>query len=199
MDHTIKITDDILLSIFSYFVEFPCILPPSAGEPGLNLMVVCRRWRKIILNSANTWNNLYVSPTVSSDNFNATIELNRCWLQLVIQRHGGHWLHLSLLHHTSPPSLPQNTGSGNTCKADINVLENVLFPAKRRVKWLSLTFCSNDTAETFLTTPRFWFYFLESFEIRLLDCSRSDLGPRKSRCLSPLFATCLSCGMFPSS
>jgi len=176
MDFTTKINDDILLSIFSHLVELPCILPPFVGEPSLTLVVVCRRWRQIILNSPSMWTNLFISPTVYSNKFNANINLNCCWLQLDIRRHSGHWLHLSLVHYSAPSS-PQNTDSGNKCKAEINVLENVIFPAARRAKCLSLTFCSNDTAETFLTTPRSRFYFLESVEICLLNCTRSEVPP----------------------
>jgi hypothetical protein len=176
MDLTKKITDAILLFIFSYLMQLPSIFPPSAGDPGLTLLVVCRRWRHIILHSANKWTNLVISPTVSSNRFNANVEFGRCWLDVDIQRHSGHWLNILLLHaHKASPPL-QNGGTGNASLDEINVLKKFVFPAANRVKCLSLPFYSNRAAESFLTAPAGKFYFLESVEICFLRCGQSEMA-----------------------
>jgi hypothetical protein len=176
MDSTKKLTDTILLFIFSYLIELPSILPPSIGDPGLILLVVCRRWRYIILNSANKWTNIVVSPTLSSNRFNANIEFGRCWLNADIQRHSGHWLNVFLLHVPKAPRSLQNGNTGNTSSDEITVLENIVFPAARRAKCLSLPFCSNRAAEAFLTAPAGRFYFLESVEICFPKCGQSGVA-----------------------
>jgi hypothetical protein len=181
MDFTKKLTDTILLFVFSYLIELPSILPPSAGDPGLTLLVVCHRWRDIILNSANKWTNMVVSPTVSSDRFSANIEFGRCWLNVDIRRHSGYWLNIFLLHVPKTPRSLQNGNTGNTSSDEITVLENIVFPAARRAKCLSLPFCSTHAAEAFLTAPAGRFYFLESVEICFPKCGQSEVaGTAKS-------------------
>jgi hypothetical protein len=175
MDFTKQLADKILLSIFSYLMELPSILPPSAGEPGLTLLVVCHRWRHLILHSPDIWTNLIVSPTVSSNSFNAHVKFDRCWFNLEIRRHSGYWLYISLLHDYKAPPSSQNTNTAiQTSGVEIDMLENIVFPAARRAKCLSLPFCSNHVAEAFLTTPPGRFYFLESVEMCFLKCGRPE-------------------------
>jgi len=189
MDLTRKLTDTILFSILSYLIQLPFILPPSAGDPGLVLLVVCRRWRYIILHSANQWSKMVVSPTVSSNRFNANVEFDRCWLNVDIQRHSGHWLDIFLLHVPKAPPSPQNSDTGNTCSDEISILENIVLPPAKRAKCLSLPFCSNRAAEIFLTAPAGQFYFLESVEISFLKCGQYEVaGTEESRmkCSKPI-------------
>ena len=174
MDLTKKLTDTILLFIFSYLIELPSILPPSAGDPDLTLLVVCRRWRYLILSSPNKWTNMVVSPTVSSNRFNANIEFGRCWFNVDIQRHSGHWLNIFLLHVPKAPRSLQNGDTRNTSSDEIAVLENIVFAAARRAKCLSLPFCSNRAAEAFLTAPAGRFYFLESVELCFPKCGHQS-------------------------
>ena len=179
MDFTKQLADKILLSIFSYLMELPSVLPPSAGEPGLTLLVVCRRWRQVILHSSKKWTNVIISPTVSSNNFNAHVKFDTCWLTLDIRRHSGHWLYISLLHNHTVPLSQQSTNTAiQTPGVEIDMLENIIFPAARRVKCLSLPFCSNHMAESFLTSPPGQFYFLESVEMRFLECDQPATGVR---------------------
>ena len=175
MDSTKQLTDKILLSIFSYLMELPSILPLSAGEPGLNLLVVCRRWRHLILHSPNRWTNFVVSPTIFSNNFNAHIKSRGCWLKLDVRRHSGHWLYISLLHdYIAPPSSQNINTPIQTSGVEIDMLEGIIFPAATRTKCLSLPFCSNHMAEVFLTSSPGRFYFLESLEMCFLECSHPE-------------------------
>jgi hypothetical protein len=175
MDFTKQVADKILLSIFSYLMELPSILPPSAGEPGLTLLVVCHRWRHLILHSPDVWTNLILSPTVSSNDFNARVKFDRCWFNLEIRRHSGYWLSISLLHDDKAPPSSQNTNTAiQTPGVEIDMLENIIFPAARRAKCLSLPFCSIHVAEAFLTTPPGRFYFLESIEMCFLECGQPE-------------------------
>ena len=158
------------------------MLPPSAGEPGLTLLVVCRRWRQIILHNPPKWTNVVVSPTVSSNDFNAHIKFDTCWLKLDVHRHSRHWLYISLLHDHTLPLLQQNTNTAvQPSGVEIDMLENIIFPTARRAKCLSLPFCSNHVAESFLTFPRGQFYFLESVEMCFLECGQPEpaKGPAK--------------------
>ena len=175
MDFTKQLADKTILSIFSYLMELPSVLPPSAGEPGFTLLVVCRRWRHLILHSPDKWINLVASPTVSSNNFNGRVKIDQCWLNLSIQRHSGHWLYISLLHdYKTPPSSQNRNPAVQTSGVEIDMLEDIIFPAASRAKWLSLPFCSNRVAEEFLTSPRGRFYFLESLEMRFLECDHPE-------------------------
>jgi len=173
MDFTEALSDKVLLSIFSYLIEVPSIFPLSAREPSLALLVVCRRWHRVILDrdSPNKWRNV-ISPTVSSNHFHAKVEVDQYWFDLHIQRHGGHWLNIHLLLTTPPP---QNGGIGNTSEEELDVLKNVVFPAAMRVKCLTLLFPSYRAASSFLTTPT-RFYFLESIELRFLKDSQSEVA-----------------------
>ena len=192
MDFIKQLTDKILLSIFSYLMELPSILPPSAGEPGLALLVVCRRWRHLILHSPDRWTNLVVSPTVSSNNFNGHVKIDQCWLDLDIWRHNGHWLYISLLHNYEAPPSSQNTNNAiQTSGVEIDILENIIFPAARWVKCLSLPFCSNHVAEAFLTCWPGQFYFLESVKLCFLECghpetTRLDLAAGMTKISKPI-------------
>jgi hypothetical protein len=173
-----QLTDKILLSIFSYLMELPSVLPPSAGEIGLTLLVVCHRWRQVILHSPQKWTNVIVS-TVSSNNFDAHVKFDTCWLTLDVRRHSGHWLYISLLHDHAVPLSQQSTNTAiHTSGVEIDMLENIVFPAARRAKCLSLPFCSNHVAESFLTSPPGRFYFLESVEMRFLECDHPETGVR---------------------
>jgi len=155
------------------------MLPPSAGEIGLTLLVVCRRWRQVILQSPEKWTNVVVSPTVSSNSFNAHVKFDTCWLTLDVRRYSGHWLYISLLHDHTVPLAQQNTDTAiQTSGVEIDMLKNIIFPAARRVKCLSLPFCSNHVAESFLTSPPGHFYFLESVEMRFLECDHSATSMR---------------------
>lgn len=177
MDLTKKLTDAILLYIFSYLMELPSIFPTSAGDTGLTLLVVCRRWRYIILHSATKWTNLVTAPTVSSNRFNANVEFGRCWLNVDIQRYSGHWLNIFLLHVPKAPPPRQNVSPGNASSSnELNILKNIVFAAAKRVKCLSLPLCSNRAAESFLTAPAGQFYFLESVEICFLNCGPSEIA-----------------------
>lgn len=172
MDHTEALPDKVLLSIFSYLIEVPSILPLSAREPGVAVLEVCRRWHRVILDILTyKWRNV-ISPTISSNRFNAKIKYDQCWLFLHIQRHGGHWLNIHLFL-TTPPAL--NADIGNPSSDELDVLENVIFPAATRVKCLSLLFSSHRAAASFLTTPT-RFYFLESIELRFLNDSQSGVA-----------------------
>jgi len=178
MDLTKRLADKILLSIFSYLMDLPSILPGSAGEPGLTLLLVCRRWHQVILHSPPKWANVIVSPTVSSNNFNANVKFDRCWLKVDVRRHSGHWLYITLLHDHTAPLLQQNVNTAIRTESalEIDMLENIIFPAARRAKCLSLPFCSNRMAESFLTSPPGRFYFLESVEMRFLECEQPEPG-----------------------
>ena len=178
-DFTKQLDDKILLSIFSYLMELPSMLPLSAGEPGLTLLVVCRRWRQVIFDTPPKWANIVVSPAVSSDSFSAHVKFNMCWLKLDVRRHSGHWLYISLLHDHTVPLPQQNTNTTiQTSGVEMDMLENIIFPAARRTKCLSLPFCSNHVAESFLTSPPCQFYFLESIEMRFLECDQPETGVR---------------------
>ena len=156
------------------------MLPPSAGDPGLILLVVCRRWRQVILHNPPKWTNVVVSPTLSSNNFNAHIKFDTCWLKLDVRRHSRHWLYISLLHDHTAPLSQQNTNTViQPSGVEIEMLENIIFPTASRAKCLSLPFCSNHVAESFLTSPRGRFYFLESLEMRFLECGHP--APAKGR------------------
>jgi len=125
---------------------------------------------------------MVVSPTVSSNRFNGNVEFGRCWLNVDIQRHSGHWLNIFLLHVPKAPRSVQNGDTGNTSSDEISILENIVFPAAKRAKCLSLPFCSNRVAEAFLTAPAGRFYFLESVEICFPKCGRSEVaGTAESR------------------
>jgi hypothetical protein len=179
-DLTKQLADKILLSIFSYLMELPWMLPPSAGELGLILLVVCRRWRQVILHSPPKWMNIMASPTVSSNNFNGHVNFDTCWLTLDVRRHSGHWLYISLLHNHTVPLSQQSTNTAIQTPGgvEIDMLENIVFPAARRAKCLSLPFCSNHVAESFLTSPPGRFYFLESVEMSFLECDHPETGVR---------------------
>ena len=175
MDFTKQLADKFLLAIFSYFMELPLILPPSAGDPALTLLVICHRWRHLILHSPNRWTNLIISPTVSSNNFHANVKFDSCWLKLDIHRHSGHWLYISLLHDYRAPSSSQKMSTAiQTSGVEIDMLEDIIFPAAARTKCISLPFCSNGVAEAFLTSPSGRFYFLESLEMRFLECGHPE-------------------------
>ena len=175
MDFTKQLADKIILAIFSYLIELPSILPPSAGDPALTLLEICRRWRHLILHCPNRWTNLIVSSTVSSNSFNAHVKFDGCWLKLDIRRYSGHWLYMSLLHDYIAPLSSQNMNTAiQTSGIEIDMLEDLIFPAARRAKCLSLPFCSNRVAEEFLTSPPGRFYFLESLEMRFLECDHPE-------------------------
>jgi hypothetical protein len=187
MDFTKQLPDKILLSIFSCLMELPSMLPPSAGEPGFILLVVCRRWRQVILHNPKKWTNVVVSPTVSSNNFNAHIKLDNCWLKLDVRRHSCHWLYISLLHDHTAPLSQQNTNTAiQPSGVEIDMLENIIFPTASRAKCLSLPFCSNYVAESFLTSPRGRFYFLESVEMSFLECGQPAPAQGRTRFSKPI-------------
>ena len=135
--------------------------------------MVCRRWRQVILHNPQTWTNVVVSPTLSSNNLNAHIKFDTCWLKLDVRRHSRHWLYISLLHDHTAPLSQQNTNPAIQPSGDeIDMLENIIFPTASRAKCLSLPFCSNHVAESFLTSPRGRFYFLESVEMCFFECGQ---------------------------